>query len=60
MITILSTEEHEDGTATMVVEMEKDTRELLVEYAIVELLKKHLRETEETEETEEPGEIWKW
>ena len=30
----------------MVVEMEKDTRELLVEYAIIELLKKHVKETE--------------
>ena len=44
MINILSTEEHEDGTATMVVEMEKDTRELLIEYALVDLIKKYLKD----------------
>ena len=39
---VLNTIEHEDGTATMIIDMSEEERNLLVEYAVVDLLKKYI------------------
>lgn len=38
-------DEHEDGSATLIMEMSKEEVRMLVEYAIIDLLKKFIADT---------------
>ena len=42
MIEILNTIEHEDGSATIILEMSDEENRLLIEYAVVNLLKEYI------------------
>jgi hypothetical protein len=49
-ITIQQITEHEDGSATLIIDMDNETRDCLINYAFVEMLKKGLEETKRLRE----------
>jgi len=44
-ITIQQITEHEDGSATLMLNMDSETKNCLINYAFIEMLKKGLEET---------------
>jgi hypothetical protein len=49
---ILEIKELENGGAELIIDMDEDTRKYLVNYAIIELIKKGLLEVKELHETQ--------
>lgn len=45
-IKVLSVTEHDDGSATMIIDMDKQTKDYLINYAFLDLLRKGLDEVE--------------
>jgi hypothetical protein len=46
-IKVLSVTEHEDGSATVMMEMDEQCKSYLINHAIIDLLRKGLKEVEE-------------
>jgi hypothetical protein len=46
-IKVQSVTEHEDGSATLILDMDKETSDYLINYAFLDLLRKGLKEVEE-------------
>jgi hypothetical protein len=46
-IKVLTVTEHEDGSATLVLDIDKETNDYLINYAFIDLLRKGLKEVEE-------------
>lgn len=46
-IKVLSVTEHEDGSATVVIDMDEQCKSYLINYAFIDLLRKGLKEVEE-------------